>query len=476
MSRFMNGLAWSGLEKFLSQGISFLIGLIIARKLYPEDYGLFGIILVIISISAIFVDSGFSTALIQKKNRDDNDYNTIFTFNLFFSIAVYFFIFVISPYLSDFFSEPKLILTTRIASITILINALSLVHYSRLIINLDFKSQSKISIISSFISGLVGMYLAYNGYGIWSLIIMIVSRSTINTILLWTHNKWLPKLDFKVERFKPLFEFSSKIMITALINTIFTNIYIVVIGKKFSGSLLGYYTRATQITNFSVINFTEIIQRVSFPILSEIQEEKHELVEKHKRLIKCTSYLIFPILTILFFLSESLIELVLTKKWIEAVWMVKLLCIANLFHPIHSLNLNLLNVIGRSDLLLKIEILKKILIVLILIATIPLGLKYVIIGQIIISFFALIINAYYIGIELGYKLLHQLNDMYLNILATAILAIFLFYISQRIDSHILEIFLLSTSAFILYFLLSLLFKLEGFYFIRAKLIYLFKRK
>lgn len=465
MSRFVKGVVWSGVDKFVGQGINFIIGLIIARQLSPEDYGVFGIISVVIAISAIFVDSGFSTALIQKKNRDNNDYNTTFCFNLSISIALYIFIFLLSPSLSKFYSEPILISSTRIAALTIIINAISLVHVTQLVVKLDFKKQSKISIVSSLLSGVAGMFLAYNGYGLWALVLMTLIRSIINTILLCIQNKWIPKIDFQMDRFKPLFRFSSKIMLTALINTFFNNLYVLIIGKKFSVATLGYYTRATQITNFSVINFTDIIQRVSFPILSEIQEEKDLLVQNHTKLIKASSYLLFPILTVLIFLAEPLVELILTKKWLESVWMIQLLCIASLLHTTHSLNLNLLNVIGRPDLFLKIEFLKKLLIVLILAATLPYGVFSVIIGQIIVSIVSLFINTHHVGKLLGYPVFDQIKDLSKNIFANLILAAFLYFILNEIEVSILKIVTGVISSIIIYTVLSILMKLEGYKFI-----------
>jgi teichuronic acid exporter len=469
MSKFAKGIVWSTIERLLGQGINFIIGLVIARQLYPEDYGIFGYISIIIAISTIFVDSGFSTALIQKKNRDNNDYNTTFSFNCLISIVVYLIIFFLAPSLAKFFSEPILIPTTRIAALIIIINSVSLVHLTKLVVNLDFKKQSKISVIASLISGLIGTALAYNGYGIWSLIIMIVIRSVINTILLWNSTKWSPKIDFKLNRFKPLFSFSWKIMISALINTIFSNIYVLVIGKKFSIISLGFYTRASQVTNFAVINFTDVIQRVSFPILSEIQDEMDMLVKSHKKLIITSSYILFPILTLLYFISDSLIILILTDKWLEAAGMIKLLCLASLLHPIHSLNLNLLNIIGRSDLFLKTEIIKKALVIIILIITLNISLEAVLIGQIFVSILAFFINSHYVGTLLNYNAFKQLKDISKNILSSLILALVFYIICDYLSSPLLKILISSITGVIVYILISYIFNLKGFYFIREKL-------
>lgn len=469
MSKFTTGVIWSGVERVLGQGINFIIGLFIARQLFPEDYGVFGIISIIIAISVIFVDSGFSTALIQKKNRDNNDYNTIFSFNFLTSIIVYLVIFFLAPFLAKFYSEPILISSTRITALIIIINSVSIVHLTKLVVNLDFKKQSKISVTASLISGIMGIILAYSGYGLWSLVLMTVLRSLINTILLWNLTNWSPKIDFRLNRFKPLFSFSWKIMMTALINTIFSSLYVLVIGKKFSTISLGFYTRASQVTNFAVINFTDVIQRVSFPMLTELQDEIHLLVKNQRKLIITSSYILFPILTLLYFISDSLIIIILTEKWLEAAWMIKLLCFASFLHPIHSLNLNLLNVIGRSDLFLKIEVLKKSLIIIILMITLTISLEAVLIGQIIVSILAFFINSYYVGILLNYNAIKQLKDIYKNILANIILALLIYIICLYVSSPILEILISSFSTVLAYIIISIIFKLKGFNFVKEKL-------
>ncbi|PKP05672.1 MAG: flippase [Bacteroidetes bacterium HGW-Bacteroidetes-5] len=406
-----DGLIWSSIERFSAQGIQFFLGIILARLLLPEDYGLVGMLAIFFAISVTIIDSGFSTALIQKKNRDEKDFSTVFYFNIVVAFVFYLLLFLIAPLIADFYRQPLLISLTRVIGLTLIINSFAVVQRAKFAINIDFKTQTKASIFSIIISGIIGIYLAYDGYGVWALVIQELIRSTLNIIILWYYSKWLPIEGFHFDRFKLLFSFGSKLLISGLINTIYDNIYLIIIGKIYSTSSLGFYTRAKQLNDFPSSNLTGIIQRVTYPLLSELQDNNDRLKETYRKMIKMTALIIFPLMIGLAALADPLIRVILTEKWVNTIWMLQLLCFAGMWYPIHALNLNILYVKGRSDLFLRLEIIKKTIITLVLVISIPFGIEAMIIGQIFTSYVALIINTYYTKQIIAYGLFQQLSDI-----------------------------------------------------------------
>ncbi len=274
-----------------------------------------------------------------------------------------------------------------------------------------FKKQTKASLSSIVISGGIGIYMAYTGFGVWALVWQTILRRIIETVILWVYSKWLPKEGFSIERFKGLFSFGSKLLAVGLIDTIYRNAYLIIIGKVFSASNLGFYTRAKQFNDFPSVNITGILQRVTFPILSELQDDDHKLLTAYRKIIKLSALVVFPLMMGLAALAEPLIRVILTEKWIETVWMLQLLTFAGMWYPIHALNLNILNVKGRSDLFLRLEIIKKAIITIVLIISVPLGIEAMIIGQIATSYIALIINTYYTKRIISYGFLQQMSDL-----------------------------------------------------------------
>ena len=407
----VKGLFWSSVERFSAQGIQFVLGIILARLLSPEDYGLIGMLTIFLAISQTFVDSGFSTALIQKKDRDEKDYATVFYFNIVVASLVYFLLFSAAPSIANFYEQPLLVPLTRAIGLTIVINSFAVVQRARFTINIDFKTQTKASIASVSLSGVVGIILAYTDYGVWALVAQAIVRAIIEVVLLWFLSKWLPREKFHRNRFKSLFSFGSKLLASALLTTTFNNLYLIVIGKMFSVNSLGYYTRAKQFNDFPSANITGILQRVTFPLLSELQDDNEKLRRAYRKIIKLSALTMFPLMTGLAALADPFIRLILTEKWINTAWMLQLLCFAGMWYPVHALNLNVINVKGRSDLFLKLEIIKKTIMILVLVISIPFGISAIIIGQIVTSYIALIINTYYTKKILDYGLLQQLGDL-----------------------------------------------------------------
>jgi O-antigen/teichoic acid export membrane protein len=423
----ISGLKWSFVDNFVNQGIRFIIGIILARLLTPKEFGLIGITMIFVVISQSFIDSGFSLALIQKKNCTNEDYSTVFYFNLAISILFYFFIFLISSTVSTFFNEPQLTSLIKVLGIILLLDAIGLIQKTILVKKIDFKLQTKISIISSIVSGFMGIGMALCGWGVWSLVWKTVSQHFINTVLLWAWNKWRPGLVFSISVLQKMFGFGSKIFLSGLINTTFQNVYYFIIGKFFSAAELGYYTRADQFNKLPSENITFVIQRVSYPILSTIQNDEQKLKMGYKKLIKSTMFISFILMIGLSAIAQPFILILIGEKWMPSVPYLQLLCFAGMLYPLHSLNLNMLLVKGRSDLVLGLEVVKKILIVPVIIVGIFLGIKIMIIGMIVNSFIACFLNSYWSGNLINYPIKEQLVDIIPSFIIASVMGIVVYY-------------------------------------------------
>lgn len=393
--RTINGLTWSLIERLSVQGLHFVITIIIARILLPSDYGLVGMMSIFIAISFSLIDSGFSAALIQKKDRNQTDYSTIFYFNLAMSIALYLLIVFFTPRIVSFYDEPRLLLLAKVIAINIVIQSFSIIQTTYYSINLDFKTQARASLLSVIVSGVIGIVLAYNGYGVWALVWQTITRNTINVILLWVYSKWRPDFCFSKESLKSLFPFGSKLLVAGFLYTVFENIYLVIIGRYFSSKDLGYYVKAKNISNLPSSTLTSVILRVTFPVLSSIQDDEVRLISMYRKIVRSTIYLTFPLIILLAVISEPLILLLLTEKWHASVLYLKMLCFVMLWYPLNEININLLKVKGRSDSILILSIVRILITVLALVVTIKYGLTALIFGQIISSAVIFLIIHFY---------------------------------------------------------------------------------
>ena len=438
-SKASKGILWSSIERFSGQGVVFVIGIILARILSPSDYGLIGMLAVFISISDIFIQSGFGSALIQKKDRNEVDFATTFYFNIVVGIIAYSILFFLAPFIANFYNQPLLVPLARVLGLTLIINSFAVVQRSKYTIGLDFKTQTKASLSAIFIGGIVGVYMAYSDYGVWALVGQTLSRRLIEVILLWYFSKWLPKESFSFESFKGLFSFGSKLLASALLESIYQNIYLIIIGKYFSASDLGYYTRAKQFNELPSSNITSVLVRVTFPLLSNIQDDKEKLRAVVSKIIKYSALIVFPLMIGLASLSDPLIRVLLTDKWIDVVWMLQLLCFAGMLYPVHALNLTLLQAIGRSDLFLRLEIIKKVMATVIVIISLSFGIKGLLIGIIIFSYLALVINLYYTKKVISYGFFQQMKDILPIFTLSIIMGIVMWVLISYINSNILKL-------------------------------------
>lgn len=386
---------WSAIERFSVQGMQFVLSIIIARLLLPTDYGLIAMLSIFLAIAQTFIDSGFANALIQKKNRTEVDYSTVFYFNIAVSFLIYLLLYISAPSIASFYNENALVSITRIVGLTLIINSLGIVQQAKMTVVLDFKRLAMASFISVFISGLIGVWMAYAGMGVWALVYQSLLNNLLRVCLIWVFSGWKPMLVFSKESFLSLFSFGSKLLLSSLLHTLYTNLYTLIIGKKFSAGELGLYNRAFTLAQFPSTNLTNIIVRAVYPIQCRLQDDAEQLNSMFLKYLRMACYIIFPIMVGFCALAEPLVRLLLTDKWLEAVPFLQIMCIAFMWDPVMKINHNMLNVKGRSDYFLYAEILKKIIAFSILFATIPFGVKVMCMGLILYSFFDMGIIMYY---------------------------------------------------------------------------------
>lgn len=407
----VKGVFWSAIERFSVQGVSFVVMLVIARILSPADYGLVGMLSIFMAIAQCLIDSGFSNALIRKQDRTDIDNNTVFYFNLVVSLGLYGILFAIAPWVADFYNEPILKILMRVLCITVIINSLAVVQRADYTARLDFKTQARASFIAAVASGALGIFLAIKGFGVWTIVWQQITSATVSTILLWAFASWHPRLEYSWKSFRELFGYGSKLMLSGLLDTTYNNIYPIVIGKIFSAQTLGFYTRAQHFAQLPSSNITGIIQRVTFPVLSKLQNDDDRLRRNYRKLLKMSAFIIFPMMCLLAAVSKPLIVILIGDKWAFCSTLLIPICFSMMWYPIHAINLNLLQVKGRSDLFLKLEIIKKILGVTVLCVSIPFGIIAMCYASIGTSLLALVINTYYTGKLIQVGFLRQMRDL-----------------------------------------------------------------
>ncbi len=409
----ISGLLWSFGDMMGNQGIQFIIQIILARLLAPEDFGLIGMILVFVALSNSLVDSGFTQALIRDQKANQTDYSTVFYFNLVVSFFIYGSLFVAAPFISNFFDQAQLTPIIRVLTLGVIVNAFSIIPRAMFTKEVNFKVQAKINMAASVSSGVVAVALAVMGFGVWSLVVRMLALNVVQAMLLVLSRKWLPSLAFSVASFKRLFGFGWKLLVSGLIDTAYNNVYYLIIGKQYSAKSLGYYTNAAKFSDVATQSLTATIQRVTYPVLSGIQDQEERLKQSFKKVIKLSGFLIFPLMVGLAAVAEPLIQLIFGGKWEPMVIYFQLLCIASMLYPIHALNLNILQVKGRSDLFLYLEIIKTIIptILIVLVIWMDWGIEVLVATIVLDSHVSLFINIYFSGREIGYGVKEQVRDL-----------------------------------------------------------------
>lgn len=448
----ISGVKWNAIGRFSTQGVNFVIGLVLARLLSPSDYGVVGMVGIFFAIAQTFIDSGFGSALIRKNDCNDADYSTAFYFNIIVSIVCSICLSLVSPFIADFFNTPILKDIVRVMSLNMFIGSFAIVHSTKLTHSIDFKSQAKVGLVTAIISGSAGILMAYKGFGVWSLVYQNLIATIVRVILLFIYTKWVPQWKFSKESFRYLFGFGSKILTASLLHTIYSNMTTLIIGKAYTAKDLGFYTRGQSLASFPSTNISGILQSVTYPVLSKIQDDDKHLIESYRKLISMTSMVVFFGMFLLAALAKPLILTLLTDKWFDAVIYLQIFCFGYMFDHINSMNINILYVKGYSNLVLKLEIIKKTISISMILAAIPLGPLAICIASVLYTHIAVVINTYYTGelFKLGY--VKQVKDFIKYFLMSGASALPAFILSFTSLSGIMQIvlgFLLGTSIYII---------------------------
>lgn len=425
-SRLVRGISWSAAERFASQILQFGITVILARLLTPADFGLIAILNVFITLSQSIVDSGLSNALIHKTDRNEKDFSTVFYFSLALGLIFFILILVVAPYVADLYDQPRLTSLFRWMGLIPLVQGLSIIQLTKLAIQLDFKTQAKATLPAMLISAVVGIYLAYAGYGVWAIIAQLIINSLLNTLLLWLFVRWTPVFIFSMSAFSELYRYGSKLLFAGLLHTIYINAYNFVIGLKHPAAELGFFYQANLISRFPSINFMAIMTRAMFPIQCEMKSDKKALRESFLSNLRLSTFLIFPLMIGIAVLSKSLVLVILTDKWMPMAEYLSLLSIAYSLTPIMVVNNQVLLVNGRTDLFLELELVKKAAGIVIICVTIFHGLSIICWGIVIYNIIDAALGIHYAKktIEVGY--LVQIKAIYKIVMATTFMAVLLY--------------------------------------------------
>lgn len=455
-----SGIIWNAVDKFTAQAGQFVVSVVLARLLMPEDFGLIGMLSIFIVISQTFIDSGMGTGLIQKQDRNEADFSTVFIFNFTVSLLFYLILFFTAPLIAAFYDMPRLVVLTRVLSLGIIINSLTVVQHTKLIIDIDFKTIAIVNVVSVFIAGVVAIFFAYGGWGVWALVVQRILTSIISAIMFWLLNRWKVSLVFSKQSFKQLFGFGSKLLFQGLYARLLWEAYNIFIGKVYSASELGYYTRGKTFADVTSGTVTLILHQVTFPILASLQNDKERLVSVYSRLIRMASFIVLPVMTMLALIAEPLVIILLTDKWIPVIVLLQWLSFARIVHPISVINLNILKAVGRSDLFLKVDISNLPIMIIVLIITVPMGVKAIVIGHAITSAISFFIYAYMPGKMFGYGAIKQLRDMLPVIFATAVMATGVLLLNLAVDSLWIKLIGGSITGALIYLAVCYFLKLE----------------
>ena len=450
----VKGVKWSATESFLTQGISFVVGLIIARILSPSDYGTVGMLAVFMAVSQAFVNSGFSSALVRTQDRTADDYATAFYFNVAAGALLYGILFLSAPAISAFYNMPILKDVLRVYAITLIISALQIVPRTRLTVAVDFKTQALVGVVSALVSGGAGIALAYTGFGVWALVWQSIVSAVVTTLLLWIVTRWKPwEGRFTRRSFNRLFSFGSKLLGSSLLHIIYQNVSTLVIGKFYTPADLGFYSRGERISELPSQFLSGIVQKVSFPVMSRLQDDNERLTRVYRKYLGMSSMVIFFLMVLLAAVAEPLVRLLLTEKWMGAVPYLRIFCLALVFDHICRFNNNMMYVKGRSDLFLRLEIIKKVIVVPLLVLAIPRGVLAICFVPVVHELVDLFLGTYCVRRLLGFREARPMQDygVYLPLALLSCVPAFLICYLELADG--LTLFLGVASAFLLYFLL-----------------------
>jgi teichuronic acid exporter len=464
-NKAISSVLWTSINTLGTQGVSFVVSLFLARLLSPAEFGLIAMMTLFIGIGNVLVNGGMATSLIRTTDVDDEDFTAVFYFNLITSICVYLLVFIFSHSVALFYDQPVLEKLIKVYSLTFIIDAFSRVQATILSKNLEFKTEMRINIPALLASGLVGISMAFLGFGVWSLVFSAITNSFFVSMQLWLRSTWRPILNINIKKLKRHWEFGYKLLVSELIATFFNNLYSIIIGKYFLPTQVGFFQRADTLKQLPVGIIGSILNKVTLPLFSTMQNDDKQLKEYYSRLMKIVVYIVSPTLFFMAALAIPLIRLLFTKTWLPTVPYFQVLCLNGILYPIHAYNLNILYVKGRSDLFLKLEVIKKTIAIVVILISLNFGIYGLLWGSVVVSFVSFFVNTYYSGQFINYALLDQIKDVLPYILFGLLIAIFVHQIDIRINhqySDFVRIFLGGIMATLVFFGISHFFKFSAY--------------
>lgn len=460
--KVINNLIWKFGERICVQFVSFIISIILARLLSPSDYGTIAILLVFITIADVFVNAGFGSALIQKKEADNLDFSSVFYFSLIFSVLVYTVIYLIAPSIANFYNMPILQPTLQVLALRIPVAAINSVQQAYVSRNMQFKKFFCSTLSGTAASAVVGIFMAYNGYGIWSLVGQYLSNAVINTIVLFSVISWRPQLIFSLQRLKSLFSYGWKLLLSGLLDTGYQSLNSLLIGKFYTPADLAFFDTGKKFPMVIVTNINSSISSVLFPALASEQDEPERVKAHTRKAIQISSYIMWPMMLGMAACADNIVSLVLTDKWVPAVPYLQIACITYGLWPIHTANLQAINAMGRSDIFLKLEIVKKIVGISILMITIKYGVLAIALGGILGGIIGTFINSYPNGYLLKYSYAEQIKDMLPSFLCALGMALFVYFTGKFVENIYFKLLIQVILGTLVYIFISKIFKLDSF--------------
>lgn len=460
--KVVSGLVWRFAERIGAQLVGFIISLVLARLLNPEIYGTVAIVNVFIAILNVFVTSGFGTALMQKKNADDTDFSSVFYFQMFFSIVLYILLFIFAPTIAKFYNNNEITSIIRVLGFTLVISGINNVQRAYVSKTLQFKRFFFSTLIGTVVSGVIGVTMAFIGFGVWAVVFQSMCNSAVDTIILWFTVKWRPKLIFSLHRLKGLFSFGWKLLVSSLLDTVYNNLYSLIIGKKYTAKDLGLFNKAQQFPSLIITNLNAPIQSVLLPAISAEQDDAARVKSMVRRSIKTSTYLVFPLMVGMAAVATPMINILLGEQWLECVPILQIACITMALWPIHTTNLQAINALGRSDIFLKLEIIKKIVGISAIIICIPYGVFALALGQAASGLISSFVNAFPNKKLLNYGYLEQLKDILPSVAISLVMGTIVLLVEILNLNIYLTLIIQILTGVLVYLLLSKLFKLEAF--------------
>ena len=439
-NRIVKGVSWSAVERFSVQIVQFVISVVLARLLMPEAYGVVALALVILNVLQTVNEVGFGAALMQKLDRDELDFSSVFVMNMVMGVFLYAVLFFSAPLLERLFGVEGLASVTRWIGLNLIITSFVVVQRTKLFIAVDFKTMAKASLCGAIISGIVGVVYAYYGGGVMALVAQSLLNNLITTVVIWVQSKWLPTLKFSWKRFVALFNYAYKLILARFVNTAFNEVYSAVVGAFYSPTQLGLFNRAKSFETMSSNNITTIVQRVSVPVMCEKQKDYKELGQSLIYFIRNTAFFVFPLLFGLLVLADPLIRVLLTDKWEGAIWILQVLCPVGMLYVFSTFNLTIFNVTGRTDWALQCETIKKVVDIGIIVCAVSISFEALVWSQVVIAVFEFFVNLIYTKKQIGLGLIEQLKSVLGILLCSAVMAVVVFFVASLMMSDVAKLF------------------------------------